>query len=118
MPPQPRTAPMLAVVVCHDGEAWLPFALSALRRSTIRPRHVLAVDTGSTDHTPELLAEAADPEGVVEGDDGRPILDGVLTVDAGTGFGEAVNQAVEHAVERWGDPGAWVWLLHDDSAPE
>jgi GT2 family glycosyltransferase len=114
----PKTEPILAVVVCHDGEAWLPFALSALRRSTIRPRHVLAVDTGSTDRTPGLLAEAADPEGVVEGDGGRPILDGVLTLGADTGFGEAVNQAVEHAVERWGDPGAWVWLLHDDSAPE
>ena len=26
--------------------------------------------------------------------------------------------AVDHAVERWGDPGEWLWLLHDDCAPE
>ncbi|GLZ35718.1 glycosyl transferase [Lentzea sp. NBRC 105346] len=96
---------MLAIVVCHDGDEWLSTALSALRRQRIRPRHVLAVDTGSTDRTAKILAEAGD-------------LDGVLTLPRGTGFGTAVRAAVEHAVERWGDPGKWLWLLHDDSAPE
>lgn len=96
---------MLAIVVCHDGDEWLSTALSALRRQRIRPRHVLAVDTGSTDRTAKILAEAED-------------LDGVLTLPRGTGFGTAVRHAVEHAVERWGDPGKWIWLLHDDSAPE
>jgi len=105
-----RTAPVLAVLVCHDGEPWLRLALSALRRSMPRPRHVIAVDTGSHDRTPKLLAEAA------SGD--RPVLDGVLTLPRGTGFGDAVRAAVDHAVQRWGDPGRWLWLLHDDSAPE
>jgi GT2 family glycosyltransferase len=117
-PPLPRTAPVLAIVVCHDGETWLPLALSALRRSSVRPRHVLAVDTGSTDLTPRLLAEAADPEGVVAGPDPVPVLDGVLTLSSETGFASAVKEAVAHAVERWGDPGGWLWLLHDDCAPE
>lgn len=97
---------MLCVLVCHDGDQWLSTALSALRRQRIRPRHVIAVDTGSTDRTGRILAEAED------------LLDGVLTVPRGTGFGTAVRIAVEHAVERWGDPGKWLWLLHDDSAPE
>ncbi|MFD9965861.1 glycosyltransferase [Amycolatopsis sp. NPDC058986] len=101
-------------MVCHNGEEWLPLALSSLRRSNIRPRHVLAVDTGSTDRTPRLLAEAADPGGV----DAEPLLSGVLTLPGETGFAEAVAAAVEHAVERWGDPGGWLWLLHDDCAPE
>ncbi|MFC0439058.1 glycosyltransferase family 2 protein [Kutzneria buriramensis] len=105
-----RTAPVLAVLVCHDGEAWLRLALSALRRSTPRPRHVIAVDTGSRDRTSKLLAEAA------SGD--KPVLDGVLTMSRGTGFGDAVRAAVGHAIQRWGDPGRWLWLLHDDSAPE
>ncbi|MBN6034521.1 glycosyltransferase family 2 protein [Amycolatopsis sp. 195334CR] len=103
-------------MVCHNGEAWLPLALSALRRSGPRPRHVLAVDTGSTDRTPLLLAEAADPDGAVGGE--GPILDGVLTLTGETGFAEAVSAAVSHATERWGDPGSWLWLLHDDCAPE
>ncbi|WP_189257717.1 glycosyltransferase family 2 protein [Lentzea flava] len=104
--PRLRTAPVLCVLVCHDGDQWLSTALSALRRQRIRPRHVIAVDTGSTDRTGKILAEAED------------LLDGVLTVPRGTGFGTAVRIAVEHAVDRWGDPGRWLWLLHDDSAPE
>ncbi|WP_340687140.1 glycosyltransferase family 2 protein [Amycolatopsis coloradensis] len=106
-----RTVPVLAIVVCHDGENWLPLALSALRRSGVRPRHVLAVDTGSTDGTAKILADAAS---VGE----APVLDGILTLSRDVGFGAAVGEAVEHAVERWGDPGGWLWLLHDDCAPE
>lgn len=105
-----RTAPVLAVLVCHDGEAWLPEALTALRRSAPRPRHVLAVDTGSTDGTPQLLSDAA------RGED--RVLDGVLTLDRHTGFAAAVQEAVSAAIERWGDPGGWIWVLHDDCAPD
>lgn len=113
--PVPRTVPVLAIVVCHNGENWLPLALSALRRSGVRPRHVLAVDTGSTDRTARILTDAAAAEGVA-GE--APVLDGILTLSSDVGFGAAVGEAVEHAVERWGDPGGWVWLLHDDCAPE
>ncbi|HEU5475855.1 MAG TPA: glycosyltransferase family 2 protein [Actinophytocola sp.] len=108
--PALRTAPVLAVLVCHDGERWLPEALSALRRSAPRPRHLLAVDTGSTDGTPRLLADAA------EGDD--RVLDGVLTLPRDTGFAAAVHAAVAAALDRWGDPGGWIWVLHDDCAPD
>ena len=41
------TAPVLAVLVCHDGETWLPESLGALGRLTVGPRRVIAVDTGS-----------------------------------------------------------------------
>ncbi len=71
---------------------------------------MLAVDTGSADTTPELLASAADGPDAV--------LDGVLTLGRDTGFGAAVRAAVSVGVTRWGDPGRWIWLLHDDSAPE
>ncbi|HEX5402429.1 MAG TPA: glycosyltransferase [Pseudonocardiaceae bacterium] len=107
---RPSTEPVLAVLVCHDGQQWLREALSALRRCSPRPRHVLAVDTGSTDRTAELLAEAASGP--------QPVLDGVLTLGRDTGFGAAVGAAVDAGVTRWGDPGKWIWLLHDDSAPE
>lgn len=103
-----RTAPVLAVLVCHDGEAWLPEALAALRASAPRPRHVVAVDTGSLDGTAALLAEALE--------DG--LVDGVRTLDRRTGFAAAVHDAVSAAVERWGDPGSWIWVLHDDCAPD
>lgn len=136
-----HTAPVLAVVVCHDGEAWLPLTLSALRRSSVRPQRIVAVDTGSTDRTAALLAEAHTGE--------TQIVDDVLTLDADTGFAEAVSAAVDFARAAAADPGSapdgetpdggatedgpaadrevhdgesasldWVWILHDDSAPE
>ena len=101
----PGTAPVLGVLVCHDGEEWLPEVLDALRRLTVRPRHLVAVDTGSVDRTAELLAGATD------------VLDGVLPLSRDTAFGAAVAAAVAHGEQRWGDPGRWVWLLHDDGAP-
>ncbi|MFC5291015.1 glycosyltransferase [Actinokineospora guangxiensis] len=107
---RPRTVPVLAVLVCHDGAEWLRLALSALRHSSPRPRHVIAVDTGSEDSTADLLAAAS------TGAD--RVLDGVLTLDRGAGYTEAVHAAVDHAVGRWGDPGGWIWLLHDDSAAD
>ncbi|ONI85957.1 glycosyltransferase [Actinosynnema sp. ALI-1.44] len=106
MRPQLRTVPVFAVLVCHDGEEWLRLALSALRRSTPRPRHVVAVDTGSVDGTAKLLAASPD------------VIDGVITLDRSVSFGDAVAKALAHGVERWGDPGGWLWLLHDDSAPD
>lgn len=106
-----QTAPVVAVVVCHDGEAWLPTVLSALRRSTVRPARVVAVDTGSLDRTPELLSYASGQQ------DG--IVDSVLTMRADTGFAEAVAAGVQHADVTFDDERhTWVWVLHDDSAPE
>ncbi|QGK71296.1 glycosyltransferase [Allosaccharopolyspora coralli] len=97
------TASVVAVLVCHDGESWLPEVLSSLRALTVPPGHVVAVDTGSTDATPRLLEEAT----------GGPV-DEVLTLPAATGFGAAVDAALDAA----GEADTWVWLLHDDSAPE
>ncbi|GAA3991459.1 glycosyltransferase family 2 protein [Allokutzneria multivorans] len=105
-----RTAPVLAVLVCHDADPWLQDALAALRGLTLRPRHILAVDTGSVDGTAETLRAAC--TGVDK------TLDGVLTLPRETGFGAATAAAVTAALQRWGDPGQWIWLLHDDCAPE
>ncbi len=101
-----RTAPVLGVLVCHDGTPWLAAALHALRQLTVRPQYLIAVDTGSVDATPDLLAAAED------------LLDEVLTLPRNSGFGGAVAAAVEHGQRRWGDPGGWVWVLHDDCAPQ
>ncbi|WP_246195781.1 glycosyltransferase family 2 protein [Halopolyspora algeriensis] len=115
--PHLSTAPVLAILVCHDGEEWLSEVLDAVRRLTVRPRHLLAVDNGSSDGSPDLLARAA-RGGTGDPDGEEALLDGVLTLPGDTGFGAAVAAAVEHATGRWGDPGEWLWLLHDDSAPE
>ncbi|MGH3623698.1 MAG: glycosyltransferase, partial [Sciscionella sp.] len=102
------TAGVLTVLVCHNGEQWLPDVLEALEAQTVRSRYILAVDTGSVDETAEILTEPL----------AEHLLDGVITLDADTGFGAAVAVALNTAAQRWEYPGSWVWLLHDDCAPE
>ena len=113
------TAPVLAVLVCHDGEAWLPETLGALGRLTVAPRRVIAVDTGSTDSTQDLLRSSN-------------AVDVVLDLPRDTPFGTAIAAGVADADRRWGRsgdagdgaeatgrrPGDWLWVLHDDAAPE
>ncbi|MEJ2864166.1 glycosyltransferase family 2 protein [Actinomycetospora flava] len=117
--PVGAAAPVLAVLVCHDGEAWLPGTLDALARLTRRPRWVIAVDTGSADATAGILAASNQ-------------VDVVLRMPRDTGFAEAVHTAVDDADRRWGrgaqvgrprehadrGSGDWLWVLHDDAAPD
>lgn len=123
MPPRPRVAHphhrVTAVVVSHDGARWLPDVLAALARQTRTPQRVVGVDTGSTDGSRAILEDALSTERVLD----QP---------RDTGFGAAVTAGVAHAdlTAPYGtqrrrstdedpkDPVEWVWLLHDDSAPE
>ena len=104
------TAPVLAVLVCHDGETWLPETLGALGRLSVAPRRVIAVDTGSVDSTQDLLRSSN-------------AVDVVLDLPRDTPFGTAVAAGVADADRRWGragdrGSGDWLWVLHDDAAPE
>lgn len=93
---------VVAVLVCHDGEAYLPRTLQAVASLEPAPTHVIAVDTGSSDSTMEFLAQAAR----------AAVIDEIHTLPPETGFAEAVNVAVAAAPTS-----EWLWLLHDDSAP-
>ena len=54
-----------ALLVCHDGRRWLPLVLRLLAEQTHPPRRVVAVDTGSTDDSADLLREAVGAEQVL-----------------------------------------------------
>ncbi len=107
---------MTALLVSHEGSRWLPAVLDGLTGQTRMPDDVVAVDTGSTDESPQLLRDRF-------GDDS------VLVAPPTSSFGAAVALAlstlpatrVAAAAEDRDDSGAtgddWVWLLHDDSAP-
>lgn len=100
----PRVA---AVLVAHDGAAYLPRTLAALDRQVRLPDAFVAVDTGSRDDSVRLLTEALGP-------------DSVIGADRSLGFGAAVVCGLA-AVHTVGDPAGdddWIWLLHDDAAPE
>ena len=107
MPPRSRApkkvvVDVTAVLVAHDGMAWLPEALDALVHSSHVPAHIVCVDTGSADGSAELLAERF-------GD--------VLRLPRDTGYGAAVAAGLAHLDQS--EPSTpWVWLLHDDVAVE
>ncbi|GJF34803.1 integral membrane regulatory protein [Kitasatospora sp. NE20-6] len=74
-----------AVIVSHDGARWLPQALAGLLGQDRPVQRILAVDTGSTDDSPQLLQDTLGdwlPES------------GPLVLGRRSGFGNAVAQAV------------------------
>src|SRR5215470_3793974 len=87
--------------------------MDALAKQTRPVQRVVAVDTGSTDRSGSMLAQAF----------GRAAVFGM---DRTTGYGVAVAKALRHRsanahVPLSGtsreDRTEWVWLLHDDSEP-
>src|SRR5215471_3328826 len=87
--------------------------MDALAKQTRSVQRVVAVDTGSTDRSGSMLAQAF----------GRSAVFGM---DRGTGYGVAVAQALRHRSANAHVPLSgtsredrieWVWLLHDDSEP-
>jgi GT2 family glycosyltransferase len=93
------------VVVSHDGARWLARTLTWLAQQTRSTDAALGVDTGSVDSSPALLREAFGDAAVRE-----------LPPDSG--FAAAVDDAVAQLPQPDADATAWLWLLHDDSAPE
>ncbi|MBO2448440.1 glycosyltransferase [Actinomadura barringtoniae] len=112
MSPTPDRHVVTAVLVAHEGARWLPETLKALLTQTRPVQRLVAVDTGSRDRGPAVLAEVVG-------------AGNVLTLPRTTGYGEAVAEALRHAAASLpvpeDNPGEqrteWVWLLHDDSAP-
>lgn len=95
----PARVPVTAVLVARNGIRWLPTALSALASSTVTPARVVTADVAGSDDSAALLRRAA--ESVVE-------------LPETTGYAAAVAAALASAP---GDT-EWVWLLHDDCAPD
>jgi len=90
-----------AILVVHDGATWLPEVVASLASQTRAIDHIVAVDTGSVDSSAKLLKGARIP---------------VLTMPRDTGFGAAVASAVEKLPPA--SVGEWLWILHDDCAPD
>ncbi len=100
-----RPARVTAVIVAHDGVRWLPNLFTALEASTRFPDRLIAVDTGSADRTAELMTDVLGPTAV-------------QVVDSRTGFGAAVQHALDlEGPDAEAGPDEWLWLLHDDCAP-
>jgi GT2 family glycosyltransferase len=92
---------VVAVLVCRNGAEFLPRTLAAISALPHPPNRIVAVDAGSDDDSVALLS------GV-----GSPVSE-VIRVPPATGFATSVHTGVDAA-----GASRWVWVLHDDTAPD
>ncbi|MFE9765826.1 glycosyltransferase [Streptomyces sp. NPDC005808] len=126
-----------AVLVSHDGARWLPEALAGLLGQERPVQNAVAADTGSADDSAQLLAEALGADRVVHlarrTGFGQAVEEatrtaGVLTPDdlpylkRPSGWDPVTRTWRDDAYDMpelpYGEPEQWLWLLHDDCAPE
>ncbi|MBB6555383.1 glycosyltransferase family 2 protein [Nonomuraea rubra] len=92
-----------AIVVAHDGARWLGETLRALINQSRRPDRVAGVDNGSRDGSADLLGQTLGPGALI-------------SLPRSTGFGDAVAKVLDRLPSGGRDE--WIWLLHDDCAPD
>ncbi|MFM9457596.1 glycosyltransferase [Streptomyces europaeiscabiei] len=126
-----------AVLVAHDGARWLPDALAGLLGQERPVQSAMAADTGSADDSAQLLSDALGADRVLHlarrTGFGQAVEEanrtaGVLTPDDLTylrrpsGWDPVTRSWRDDAYDMpelpHGEPVQWLWLLHDDCAPE
>lgn len=126
-----------AVLVSHDGARWLPDVLAGLLGQERPVQDVVAADTGSADDSARLVTEALGAERVLHlarrTSFGTAVDEAVRTVGELTpddlpylkrpsGWDPVTRSWRDDAYDLpelpHGEPVQWLWLLHDDCAPE
>ncbi|GAA3372174.1 glycosyltransferase [Streptomyces sannanensis] len=136
-PPEFPRHVVTAVLVSHDGARWLPDVLAGLLGQERPAQYVIAADTGSADDSARLLTEALGDDRVLhlarrsgfgaavdEAARTAPVLtpEDLPYLKRPSGWDPVTRTWRDDAYDLpelpHGDPVQWLWLLHDDSAPE
>ncbi|WP_108990207.1 glycosyltransferase family 2 protein [Streptomyces coelicoflavus] len=126
-----------AVLVAHDGARWLPDALAGLLGQERPVQYAVAADTGSADESSRLVADALGDERVLhlarrtgfgqaveEATRTAPVLtpEELPYLRRPSGWDPVTRSWRDDAYDMpelpHGEPVQWLWLLHDDCAPE
>ncbi|MFI7185858.1 glycosyltransferase family 2 protein [Streptomyces anthocyanicus] len=126
-----------AVLVAHDGARWLPDALAGLLGQERPVQYAVAADTGSADDSSRLVAEALGDDRVLhlarrtgfgqaveEAARTAPVLtpEDLPYLRRPSGWDPVTRSWRDDAYDMpelpHGEPVHWLWLLHDDCAPE
>ncbi|KUN98197.1 family 2 glycosyl transferase [Streptomyces caeruleatus] len=126
-----------AVLVSHDGARWLPDALAGLLGQERPVQFAMAADTGSADQSAQLVTEALGDDRVLhlarrtgfgqaveEANRTAPVLtpDELSYLKRPSGWDPVTRTWRDDAYDLpelpHGEPVQWLWLLHDDCAPE
>ncbi|QLJ00071.1 glycosyltransferase [Streptomyces sp. NEAU-sy36] len=136
-PPEFPRHVVTAVLVSHDGARWLPDALAGLLGQERPVQQAVAADTGSADDSAQLLGASLGDAGVLhlarrtgfgqaveEASRTAPVLtpDELPYLKRPSGWDPATRTWRDDAYDLpelpYGEPVQWLWLLHDDCAPE
>ncbi|MFF7074593.1 glycosyltransferase [Streptomyces pseudovenezuelae] len=126
-----------AVLVSHDGARWLPDALAGLLGQERPVQFAVAADTGSADDSAQLVTDVLGADRVLhlarrtgfgqaveEANRTAPVLtpDELPYLKRPSGWDPVTRTWRDDAYDLpelpHGEPVQWLWLLHDDSAPE
>ncbi|MER6529026.1 glycosyltransferase [Streptomyces sp. NPDC001508] len=126
-----------AVLVSHDGARWLPDALAGLYGQERPVQYAVAADTGSADDSAQLVTDALGADRVLhlarrtgfgqaveEAHRTAPFLtpDDLPYLRRPSGWDPVTRTWRDDAYDLpelpHGEPVQWLWLLHDDCAPE
>ncbi|MEW2159516.1 glycosyltransferase [Streptomyces sp. NPDC007189] len=126
-----------AVLVSHDGARWLPDALAGLLGQERPVQYAVAADTGSADDSARLLTESLGDANVLhlarrtgfgqaveEASRTAPVLtpEELPYLKRPSGWDPVTRTWRDDAYDLpelpHGEPIHWLWLLHDDCAPE
>ncbi|MET8946918.1 glycosyltransferase [Streptomyces sp. NPDC004542] len=136
-PPEFPRHVVTAVLVSHDGARWLPDALAGLLGQERPVQSAVAADTGSADDSAQLVTEALGADRVLhlarrtgfgqaveEAARSAPMLtpDELPYLKRPSGWDPVTRSWRDDAYDLpdlpYGEPIQWLWLLHDDCAPE
>ncbi|MFF0789601.1 glycosyltransferase [Streptomyces spiralis] len=136
-PPEFPRHVVTAVLVSHDGARWLPDALAGLLGQERPVQYAVAADTGSADTSAQVLADALGADRVLhlarrtgfgqavdEATRTAPLLtpDELPYLKRPSGWDPVTRTWRDDAYDLpelpHGEPVQWLWLLHDDCAPE
>ncbi|POX54402.1 glycosyltransferase family 2 protein [Streptomyces sp. Ru72] len=136
-PPEFPRHVVTAVLVAHDGARWLPDALAGLLGQERPVQNAVAADTGSADESAQLLTDALGPDRVLhlarrtgfgqaveEASRSAPVPtpDDLPYLKRPSGWDPVTRTWRDEAYDMpelpYGEPVQWLWLLHDDCAPE
>ncbi|MFF8973323.1 glycosyltransferase [Streptomyces sp. NPDC014995] len=136
-PPEFPRHVVTAVLVSHDGARWLPDALAGLLGQERPVQSVMAADTGSADDSAQLVTDALGADRVLhlarrtgfgqaveEANRTAPVLtpEELPYLKRPSGWDPVTRTWRDDAYDLpelpHGEPVQWLWLLHDDCAPE
>jgi GT2 family glycosyltransferase len=99
-----------AIVVVHNGAAWLAQCLDGLAAQTLPPARLVVVDVASSDSSNAIAHAHSGVRKAIHSVE-------VVRLDTRVPIGRAIERGVQALPVVADAASSWLWVLHDDSVP-